>query len=202
MPYDVTILTLRPGTQPRALAGLKGAVAEAPGKLLACWTSDIGALNQIFLLREYASDAERAKQREAQAHSGNPLGIAEFITAIASDIYVPFPFIPKIEPGERGPFFEIRTYLMKPDGLAGTIEAWRTSLDARMKLSPVMAAMYSVTGLMPRFMHIWPYKSLDERHRIRAKAVETGIWPPPGGPDRLVTMQNDIYLAAPFSPIR
>ncbi len=62
--------------------------------------------------------------------------------------------------------------------------------------------MYSVTGLTPRFMHIWPYKSLDERHRIRAKAVETGIWPPPGGPDRLVTMQNDIYLAAPFSPIR
>ena len=48
--YDVTIITVRPGTQPRALAKLKETVADAPG-LLACWYSEIGALNQILLLR-------------------------------------------------------------------------------------------------------------------------------------------------------
>jgi hypothetical protein len=202
MPYDVTIVTLRPGTTPRALAGLQSSLPQSPGKLLACWSSDIGALNQIFIVREYASERETAEQRDAQARNANPFGIAEFIVSSANDSYVSFPFIDPMQPGSHGPFFEVRTYLMKPNGLAGTIEAWRNALPARLALSPVLAAMYSVTGLTPRFMHIWPYKSLDERHRIRAQAVERGIWPPPGGPDRLVTMQNDIYLAAPFSPIR
>jgi hypothetical protein len=202
MPYDVTILTLRPGTTPRAMAPLQGALTQSPGKLLACWSSDIGALNQVFVVREYASEGETAEQRDAHARSENPFGIADLIVSTASDTYVSFPFIDPMQPGSHGPFFEVRTYLMKPNGLAGTIEAWRTALPARLKLSPVLAAMYSVTGLTPRFMHIWPYKSLDDRHRIRAQAVESKIWPPPGGPDRLLTMQNDIYLPAAFSPIK
>jgi hypothetical protein len=202
MPYDVTILTLRPGTTPRALAALQNSAPQSGGKLLACWLTDIGALNQIFIVREYGSEREAAEQRDAQARNANPFGVAEFMVSAASDTYVPFPFIDPMQPGAPGPFFEVRTYLMKPNGLEGTIEAWRNALPARLKLSPVLAAMYSVTGLMPRFMHIWPYKSLDERHRIRSQAVEAKIWPPPGGPDRLVTMQNDVYLPAPFSPIR
>jgi hypothetical protein len=28
------------------------------------------------------------------------------------------------------------------------------------------------------------------------------VWPPPGGPDHFVRMQNDIYMPAPFSPLR
>jgi hypothetical protein len=51
-------------------------------------------------------------------------------------------------------------------------------------------------------MHIWPYKSLDERARLRAKAVADKVWPPPGGPDHLTRMQNDIYMPTPFSPLR
>jgi NIPSNAP len=202
MPCDVTILTLRPGTTPKALAALQSGLPQSPGKLLACWSSDIGALNQILILREYASEDEAARQRDAQARNPNPFGVAEHVESIASDTYVSFPFIDPMQPGTLGPFFEVRTYLMKTNGLAGTIEAWRQALPARLELSRVLAAMYSVSGLMPRFMHIWPYQSLDERHRIRAQAVEKGIWPPPGGPDRLVNMRNDIYLPVPFSPIR
>jgi hypothetical protein len=59
-----------------------------------------------------------------------------------------------------------------------------------------------VTGAVIRFMHIWPYKSFDERARLRDKAVADGVWPPPGGPGHLVSQQVDIYLPAPFSPMR
>jgi hypothetical protein len=62
--------------------------------------------------------------------------------------------------------------------------------------------MYSLDGAMPRFVHIWPYPSLDERQRLRSEAVKMGIWPPPSGPDQLLAQQADIYLAAAFSPIR
>ena len=71
-----------------------------------------------------------------------------------------------------------------------------------MKLSPILAAMYSVTGEVTRFLHIWPYPDLDVRAQTRKTAIETGVWPPPGGPDHLLTMRTDIYLPASFSPIR
>jgi hypothetical protein len=62
--------------------------------------------------------------------------------------------------------------------------------------------MYSTTGETTRFMHIWPYPDLITRGNTRKTAIETGVWPPPGGPDYLVTMHNDIFLPATFSPIR
>ena len=113
-----------------------------------------------------------------------------------------FPSLPPIRPGVIGPVFEVRTYVLKRDALAKTIELWRTALPARAKLSPVLAAMHSVSGTVPRFMHVWPYPSLDERARLRAKAMGEGVWPPPGGPTLLVSQQTDIYLPASFSPIR
>ena len=61
--------------------------------------------------------------------------------------------------------------------------------------------MTSVTRAI-RFMHIWPYKSFDERARLWGKAVAARLWPPPGGPSYLVSQQVDIYLPAPFSPMR
>jgi hypothetical protein len=51
-------------------------------------------------------------------------------------------------------------------------------------------------------MHIWPYPDLATRGSTRKTAIETGVWPPPGGPDWLVTMHTDIFLPTSFSPIR
>jgi hypothetical protein len=62
--------------------------------------------------------------------------------------------------------------------------------------------MHSITGTVTRFMHIWPYPGLEERARLRAKAIADKVWPPPGGPDHFTAMQSDIYLPADFSPMR
>jgi hypothetical protein len=204
MKYDVTIITMRPATTGKALPLLREALegTKSAGRLLACWYSELGALNEILVLRGYEDEGAIAADREAMARSENPLGIAEFTTAIAMDTWTSFPFVPPIAPGEKGPFFEIRTYRLKSGGLAATIESWRKALPARLERSPCLAAMYSVSGGMPRFMHIWPYKSLNERQEIRAKAVADGIWPPPGGPERLLEQKAEIFLAAPFSPLR
>ncbi len=51
-------------------------------------------------------------------------------------------------------------------------------------------------------MHIWPYESLEQRAEVRKRAVEQGIWPPPGGADKWLTQHNKILLAAPFSPVQ
>lgn len=199
--YDVTIIAVRPGTHPQALAILSKTLAGDAG-LLACWYSDIGAVNQILLIRQIADAAATLETRLAALRSANPFGLAEFITGMAMDIYVSFDFMPPLRPGDYGPCYEVRTYMLKPGSLAPTIELWRQAIPGRAKVSPALAAMTSLTGAVTRFLHIWPYKSFDERARLRDKAVADGVWPPPGGPGHLISQQVDIYLPAAFSPMK
>jgi len=202
MLYDVTTLSVRPATPARALPRLEEALPKASGKLLACWYTDIGTLNKIMIIREYESDRQAAEAREATAKSDNPFGAAEFIVSATSDTYVLLPFLTAPQPGSHGPFFEVRDYLLKPGVLAGTIERWQKALPKRLERSSLLACMYSISGEGPRWVHIWPYKSLDERHSVRSGAVKDGIWPPPGGGDTLATQQTDIFIPAAFSPIK
>jgi NIPSNAP len=102
----------------------------------------------------------------------------------------------------RGPFYELQDYILKPDGLPATIDIWTKAIEARATKSPVSAVMYSLTGSSPRFVYLWPYTSLDEPQRLRTQAMQMGVWPPPGGPDRLVSQQSSILLPAPFSPMQ
>ena len=197
--YDVTILAVRPGTHPQALAVL--GKTDDPA-LLACWYSDIGTVNQILLIRRIDDEAANLERRLAALGSQNPFGIGEFITGMAMDTYVPFDFIPPLRPGTFGPCYEVRTYMLKPGGLAPTRELWRKAVPGRATVSPLLAAMTAVTGAGTRFLHIWPYKSFDERARLRDKAVADGVWPPPGGPSHLLSQQVDIYLPAAFSPMK
>jgi hypothetical protein len=126
MTYDVTIITVRPGTHPDALARLQrqdSSIAPA-GELLACCYSELGALNQILLIRSCDDEARLTEQRAAMLRSKNPLGMADLIVSMTMDTYVSFPFMPPIKSGRYGPIYEVRTYALKPDRLGKTIELW------------------------------------------------------------------------------
>jgi hypothetical protein len=198
-PYEVTILAVQPGTHPQALDAL--AKTDDPARL-ACWYSDIGAVNQVMLIRKTAGAAADLEARLTALKSSNPFGLGKIITSIAMDTYIPFDFIAPLKPGRFGPCYEVRSYVLKPGSLAPTIALWRDAVPGRAKVSPLLAAMIAVTGAATRFLHIWPYKSFDERARLRDQAVADGVWPPPGGPSHLISQQVDIYLPAPFSPMQ
>jgi hypothetical protein len=202
MAYDLSLLTLRPGTTPRALPKIENALEEDRRGLLACWYTELGALNRVLILREHDASAEGAAKRARLGQEHNLFGIGEFLASASLDIFVPFDFLSPIQIGAIGPVFEVRSYMLKPQGLAPTYDLWRQAVPGRAALSPLLVAMYSATGPTPRLVHIWPYKSLDERQRIRGEAAKAGIWPPAGGPEHFASMQSDIYLPAPFSPIQ
>jgi hypothetical protein len=46
------------------------------------------------------------------------------------------------------------------------------------------------------------YAFMGKAHSNALKKIAYMTWPPPGGPDHLVRMENDIYMPAPFSPLR
>ena len=108
--YEVTTFSVRIGAAPKALPRISEhcSASDTKGKLLACWYSDIGMLNQIMIIRGFDDETELASERERVLLGGNPFGIGEFIAAMSIDTYAPFPFLPPIEPGAQGPFYEVR----------------------------------------------------------------------------------------------
>ena len=134
--YDVTVIAVRPGTHPQALDVL-GKNLASDTSLLGCFFSDIGNVNQILMIRTAAAAGAALDSRFAAQNNANPLGIGEYITAMTMDTYVSFDFIPPMRPGQFGPCYEVRNYVLKPGGLPPTIEAWRKSVPGRLKLSPL-----------------------------------------------------------------
>jgi hypothetical protein len=204
MLVGVCSLTVPPGKVNAALEALERAPGSgsSEGELRGCWYCEIGRLNRILLIRGYKSRDALERSHEAALESGDPFGVAEVATSIELDSYAMFPGVDFLPAGRVGPMFEVRSYQLKRNGLAATFEAWSKVREARTQLSPLATVMYALSGTVPRFMHIWPYASLDERMSIRADAVANGVWPPPGGLPHIDSMQSEIYLPASFSPLQ
>ncbi len=75
-------------------------------------------------------------------------------------------------------------------------------IPERVKMSPVVRAGPVDFGVANSFVHIWAYKSLDQRMQIRADAATKGVWPPPGSADRLFTQESKILMPASWSPLQ
>jgi hypothetical protein len=200
--YDTVTLTVKIGANAQVFENIKNS-GNAPGStLLGCWYSDIGALGKVMVLRGFESEAALIGSRQRLLLEGNPFGCGEFITDVEVNSYALFPFLPPIEPAVHGGIYEMRVYGTKLASLQHTIDAWKNAVPERTTRSPLIGAMYALDGAVPRFLNVWPFKSVDERSRIRAEAVKDGIWPPKGGPAHLTTMESTIYMPAPFSPLR
>ena len=74
-------------------------------------------------------------------------------------------------------------------------------MPIREKLSPLAACWSSELGGLNKFVHVWPYKSLDDRARIREESRKGGQWPPQSGV-RPIRQENKLLVPAAFSPLR
>jgi hypothetical protein len=206
MIYEFRTYTLKP----RSLAEVEKRYGEAYeyrkkySPLAAFWHTEIGPLNEIIHVWGYTDLAERARIRAEAAKDPNwPPKIREFVIDQDVEVVTPFPFIPDIKPDTVGPIFEIRRYSLTPGSLASVMKRWEGSIGARMKLSPVVLAGGVEFGGANRFIHIWAYKSMDQRLAIREQARKAGIWPPPGGGgDELLAQTNKIVMPSSFSPLQ
>lgn len=203
MLYELATLRIGIGTAPKVVEGIDAYLKDgaAKGRLLGCWTSEIGALNEVYVLRGFADESELATERRRTQMSANPFHCGDALAEMVLDSYAPFPFLPPVETGAFGSVYEIRSYRMKTGGLASTLERWEAAVPARVKLSPLVIAMYTLDG-PARFTHIWPYADLNARLATRSEAVKQGIWPPKGGAAWLAEMRSTIALPTAISPLR
>src|SRR3954452_1448043 len=138
MLYEIATLRIGLGTAQTVVAGIDAYVKapEAKGALLGCWMSEIGALNEVFVLRGFADAAELGAERKRALDSTNPFSCGEALVGLSFDSYAPFPFLPPVETGAFGNVYEIRTYKLKHGGGEPTIAAWQAAIPAREALSP------------------------------------------------------------------
>lgn len=188
----------------KAAPGIEAYLREpqTKGTLLGAWSSDIGQLNQIYILRSFETHADLLDERERLRRSSNPFNASEFLTGLEVDSYRPFDFLPPVQPGKFGPIYEIRNYELKRGALMDTMARWQDAVPTRSTYSPLTIAMYGIDGAN-RLVNIWPYASLNDRQAIRAKSVADGAWPPKNGPDGLTpNMASTIALPLGFSPLQ
>jgi len=195
---------LKPGTvataEERFGQGLPARTKVSP--LAAFWHTEVGPLNRIIHVWPYDSFEQRSQVR-SQKIEGWPPNIREFVEEQTSEIFIPAPFSPKLEPRRLGNLYEIRIYTLAPGAMPGQIDRWSTAIDARLKYSPLAFAGHSELGGLNRWCHIWAYKDAAERFAVRDKARADGVWPPKGGqPGQTLVQENMLVVPASFSPLR
>jgi len=195
---------LKPGSVPEAEKrfgeGLANRTKVSP--LGAFFHTEVGPLNRIIHVWPYEDFAQRAQVR-SQKIEGWPPNIREFVEEQQSEIFIPAPFSPKLEPRQLGGLYEIRMYTLAPGAIPAQIDRWSTQIGERTKLSPLAFAGHSELGGLNRWCHIWAYKDANHRAETRAKAVREGIWPPKGGqPGQTLVQENMLVVPAAFSPLR
>ena len=212
MIYEVRTYDIKGGSQ----AEVERRFGEAYEKrkkfseLAAFFHTEIGPLNQIIHIWPYADMEERAKVRAAAiADKTWPPDIKDFIVAMRSEIFIPCPFSPELKPGRYGPVFEMRTYTYPAGKLGLLMDNWERALPERTKMSPCLATWYSELGGLNRFMHLWPYATMNDRMDTRNRAVAAGNWPPSAlakkeGRDAVayLAQENKIVMPSSFSPVQ
>lgn len=172
--------------------------------LAAFWHTEVGPLNQVIHVWPYDSFEQRGQIRaEAIAKEIWPPNTQEFIVDQVSEVYLPAPFSPPLEPRELGGIYEIRMYSFAAGAIPGVIARWSEKIGERVKLSPLVGAWYSEIGPLNKWVHIWAYKDANHRAQVRAEAVAKGIWPPgSAAAGVLLKQENMLVVPAKFSPLR
>jgi hypothetical protein len=203
--YELITFTVRVRTTATVMARLEQSLDDAVQgcSLIGCWTSEIGPLNQVAVLRGFCDERSRQSERERYLLARDAFGIEAFMTDMQVENYTLFPFLKPLPLGAHGPFYELRVYNLVPSGLGPTLDGWESAIGARTgeDYSPVYAAFYATDGRTPRYLHIWPYRSLEQRLEVRTRAVNDEVWPPENSGPQLRDMHSTIYLPAAFSPL-
>ena len=95
MYYELATMTLPFGTASTAATHVQ-AFANAPeaqGELLACWFTDIGVLNQMIVLRGFATLDDLQAERERTQQSASPFGCGEIFQTLEQHSYKGFPWM-------------------------------------------------------------------------------------------------------------
>jgi len=201
MIYEVRTYQVKPGSVPECEKRFAEVIEhrEKYSPLGAFWHTELGPLNQIIHVWPYENLQQRTELRgQAMKDPNWPPKIGEFIVNMESEIFIPAPFMEPLGNKKIGPVYEMRSYMYQPGAMPEVLKRWADAIPQRVQLSPLAACWYSEIGGLNKFVHVWAYKDMDERDRLRAESRKLTAWPPKTL-EFLVSQTNKIVLPAAFS---
>jgi hypothetical protein len=95
--------------------------------------------------------------------------------------------------------YEIRTYRIAPRSLAEVEKRFGEAYEYRKKYSELFAFWHTEVGALNEIVHVWPYRDLAERERIRGEAAKDPKWNPNLG-EFIRDMSSEIVVPFSFAP--
>ncbi len=205
MIYEVRTYNLQPGSVPVFEENFAKALParEKYSKLGAFWHTEFGQLNQVIHVWPYEDIEERNRIRAEASKDPDwpPKNDPNMYVNMESEIYTPAPFMrPLGGDQDLGNIYEMRVYTYKPGSMPEVVNRWAAAVPHREEYSPLAAAMSSEIGDLNKWIHIWPYKDLNDRAKVRAEALKNPNWPPQTR-EFLVKQENKLMVPASFSPM-
>ena len=93
--------------------------------------------------------------------------------------------------------YEIRTYQIEPGSLAEVEKRFGEAYEYRKKYSELTGFFHTEVGPLNEIIHIWHYKDLADRIKVRADAAKDANWPPKIG-EFIRNMDVEIVNCFPF----
>ncbi|MDA1257686.1 MAG: NIPSNAP family protein [Chloroflexi bacterium] len=204
MIHEIRSYDLKPGSLATYIERVSKVIEErvAITPLVGYFSTEVGPINRVIHIWQYEDINQRNEVRAKAAEGGNwPPATGDLIHKMQSEICIPAPFLPKLEINRNiGPLFELRSYTYPAGAIPKVIDAWATKIDARMELSEPVGIWSTEFGGLNKWMHMWSYKSYDQRAEARKKFPEIG-WPPASGVSAL-EQETSLLNAMPFSPVQ
>lgn len=178
------------------------------GKLLGYWSTELGALNQVLHLWEYADLAARTAARAGLARDER--WIKEYLPVTApllvsqeTMILSPAEWYP-LRPAAGMGVYELRIYRTHPGKSGEWLGHFRAALPAREKYSAPVAVWSTEIGPLNTVLHLWGYRDPNHRAEVRKSALGDPAWQAfvQQATPLLQVMETKLLIPAPFSPLR
>jgi hypothetical protein len=179
------------------------------GKLIGYWSTELGPLNQVVHIWEYADLGARAEARAGLAR--DPRWISEYLPVsgpllVSQDnmILTPAPWWPLKPPAEPMGIYELRAYRLRAGTLGKYLDGAREAMTVRTKYSSPVGFWSVDIGPLNSVVHLWGYRDLNHRAEVRRAANADPAWQAALGPLTPLMLQQEskILVPAPFSPLR
>lgn len=143
------------------------------------WTTEFGALSQVWHIWSYPSLDERARLRnELRA---NAAWTKEYLPRILpllarQDVRFMHPMKDITPPAQPGGIYEMRIYRTEVGAARPYAEEYLRSMPIRERHSPNVGLWVGESPQPNEVLHMWNYASADARARIRAEMFKDPDW--------------------------
>jgi hypothetical protein len=178
------------------------------GKLVGYFATELGPLNQILHMWEFADLAARTEARAGLAKDER--WVKEYIPrsqALLSwqenMILSPMDWYP-LKPTTGMSIYELRAYRFLPGKIPEWARLAREGLPIREKYSSPVGFWQVEVGPLNTVVHLWPYKDAQHRTEVRKAVAADPAWQALLG--RLYPLiqhqESKVLVPASFSPLR